>query len=227
MGTVDANGIYMYEDTDPLVPFASLLNTGQASVSAKFASIDPGLIHYVANVTERDDLASTFLPSASKPLFVYRGNATSGRNIEYTTNGTDWLTPIIARGESYTSYPVTTGGITTATRVALGSIASAPYPRVVEYDYVVNLTGITANVVFTAVVTTAGAVITNNQDSVVRAPLANGTATGGAIVYSGSYNLAAGAAGAPSLWIDKVSSAAGTLTIAGNSRFNVRVRQAL
>lgn len=92
MGTTDANGIYMYADTDPLVPFASLLNTGQASVSAKFASIDPGTVHYVANITERNDLASTFLPTPSKPLYVHRGNVTDGRNLEFTTDGTTWIT---------------------------------------------------------------------------------------------------------------------------------------
>ena len=90
MGTTDANGIYMYSDTDPLVPFASLLNTGQASVSAKFASVDAGLIHYVANTTERDNLAATFNPSTSKPLFVYRANAAPSARVEYSTGGGTW-----------------------------------------------------------------------------------------------------------------------------------------
>lgn len=92
MGTTDPNGIYMYDDTDPLVPFSALLNTGQASVSAKFSNIDPGLIHYVANVTERSELASTFNPTATKPLFVYRANAAPGARLEYSTNGTAWTT---------------------------------------------------------------------------------------------------------------------------------------
>lgn len=90
MGTVDANGIYMYEDTDPLVPFASLLNTGQASVSAAFDNVDTQVIHYVANEAERTTLASEYAPTSSKPLFVYRGNAPTGAKIEYTTNGTAW-----------------------------------------------------------------------------------------------------------------------------------------
>jgi len=123
MGTTDANGIYMYADTDPLVPFASLLNTGQASVSAKFAAIDPGLIHYVANTTERTTLVNTFVPTASKPLFVYRGNAPVDRRIEYTADGTSWKSIVV---------PVTAIGTKTSNQ---GSIVS-----------LVDLSGLTATV---------------------------------------------------------------------------------
>lgn len=101
MGTTDPNGIYMYDDTDPLVPFSALLNTGQASVSAKFTNIDPGLIHYVANTTERTTLANSFAPTATKPLFVYRANAAPGARLEYSTNGTAWTTiGVLPSGET-------------------------------------------------------------------------------------------------------------------------------
>lgn len=113
MGTIDANGIYMYADTDPLVPFASLLNTGQASVSAKFASIDQGLVHYVANTTERAALAATFMPTASKPLYVHRANVTDGRNLEFTTDGTNWITVASYQKATVANWPNLTSNTTT------------------------------------------------------------------------------------------------------------------
>lgn len=118
MGTTDANGIYMYSDTDPLVPFASLLNTGQASVSAKFESIDAGTIHYVANTTERAALADTFLPSPTKPLFVYRANAAPSARVEYSTGGGTW--------ETVGNYPAAEAVTGTSGAVAITSTSFAP-----------------------------------------------------------------------------------------------------
>ena len=117
MGTTDANGIYMYADTDPLVPFASLLNTGQASVSAKFASIDPGTVHYVANVSERTALASTYLPTASKPLYVHRANVTDGRFLEVTTDGTNWTSVASYQKVTVANWANLTSNTTTAVNI--------------------------------------------------------------------------------------------------------------
>lgn len=90
MGFIDANGIYKYDSGDSLTPLETLLNLGEQSVSDKFAQIGPGTIRYVANTTARNALAASYAPTATKPLYVYRGDAALGRNLEFTVNGTTW-----------------------------------------------------------------------------------------------------------------------------------------
>lgn len=90
MTTTDANGILRWESTDPVTPLESTLNAGMDSVSAAVTLVKRGLINYVANTTARSALAATFLPTASKPLYVHRQDAPAGYNLEYTINGTTW-----------------------------------------------------------------------------------------------------------------------------------------
>lgn len=46
----------------------------------------------VANTTARAALVSSlgWSPSSSRPVYVHRGDAPAGRELEYTTNGSDW-----------------------------------------------------------------------------------------------------------------------------------------
>lgn len=90
MTTIDDNGIIRYESTDPVTPLEATLNAGLDSVSAAVTAVKRGLINYVANVSERTTLANAFGPTPSKPLYVHRGDANVGMNLEYTTNGTTW-----------------------------------------------------------------------------------------------------------------------------------------
>ena len=92
MTTTDANGIIRWESTDPVTPLESTLNAGMDSVSAAVTLVKRGLINYVANTSARNALAASYAPSATKPLYVHRGDATTGFNLEYTTNGTTWRT---------------------------------------------------------------------------------------------------------------------------------------
>src|SRR3954471_23751364 len=46
----------------------------------------------VANVTARAALATLVAPTSSKPLVVFRADATAGQQIEYSTNGSTWTT---------------------------------------------------------------------------------------------------------------------------------------
>lgn len=92
MTTVDANGIIRYEETDPVTPLQSVLNAGLQSVSDSLTPIKDASIKYVVNTSARAALAASFLPTTSKPLYVWRGNAQAGRNLEVTTDGTNWYT---------------------------------------------------------------------------------------------------------------------------------------
>lgn len=79
MGTTDANGIYMYDDTDG-APIPSVLNVGQQSVSDAIEGL--GTYHVVANTAERDALSLAYGPSASDPLYVHRRDAPNGFELE-------------------------------------------------------------------------------------------------------------------------------------------------
>lgn len=79
MGTIDENGIYLYDDTDG-APVASLLNVGQQSVSNAIAAL--GTYKNVANTAARDTLSLAFNPSPTRPLYVHRRDAPSGFELE-------------------------------------------------------------------------------------------------------------------------------------------------
>jgi hypothetical protein len=85
MGTIDANGIYFYEETDAVSPLHTLLNTGQQSVSDAFDGTTR--IYPVSNTTTRNALATGFTPSTTDPLLVYRADA---KQIE-SNDGTGWI----------------------------------------------------------------------------------------------------------------------------------------
>lgn len=92
MGTIDAQGIYKYASNDVVAPLEAALNVGQQSVSDAFANLGPGTIRYAANAAARNALAASYAPSATKPLFVYRGDAPAGKNLEFTLDGSNWGT---------------------------------------------------------------------------------------------------------------------------------------
>lgn len=90
MATTDSNGILFYEVTDALSPLQVLLNAGQQSVSDALGAT--ARIFPVANVAARTALAASSSPSPATPLFVFRADAPSGSQLEYTTDGTTWVT---------------------------------------------------------------------------------------------------------------------------------------
>jgi hypothetical protein len=104
MATTDSNGIVFLEETDPISPFHTTINTLQQGTSDAITGIeedieglkegDDGIlvVHQVADVTERAALAATYSPTASKPLYVDRQDAPEGLNLERTSNGTTWRT---------------------------------------------------------------------------------------------------------------------------------------
>lgn len=88
MATVDSNGIIRVEDSDNVSPLHPVLNSIASSVSARFD--DDVQFHRVDNLTQRNALVGSPLPSNDNPLFVWRKNAGAGRQFEYSVNGTDW-----------------------------------------------------------------------------------------------------------------------------------------
>src|SRR5690625_3316861 len=80
MGSLDDNGIYVYDENDRPAPLHTLLNQGQASVSAALEHVhEHTLIMPVDNAAERDayasDMASAGRPaSTARPLWVERAD---------------------------------------------------------------------------------------------------------------------------------------------------------
>lgn len=90
MPTTTELGLPLFNGTDNVTPLATTLNLiSSTATSAMLAAVR---IQTVANTTARNALVATFNPTAQKPLFVWRADATAGQNIEYTTNGVDWAT---------------------------------------------------------------------------------------------------------------------------------------
>lgn len=91
MATTDSNGIVRVEAGDDVSPLHPVLNSIAQSVSDAFNA--ETRIWPVANVTARANKVAaigTANITATKPLFVWRGNATQGRNLEYTVDGSTW-----------------------------------------------------------------------------------------------------------------------------------------
>lgn len=66
------------------------------------ASLAPRTITPVANTTDRGRLVAELAalgraPSSTRPLYVHRTDATPGRELEYTTNGTSWASVLPAQ----------------------------------------------------------------------------------------------------------------------------------
>lgn len=76
MGSLDANGVYIFDTTDKVAPLHTTLNLGQASVSASVADIHRhSLILPVANTAERDAYEADMRaagnpPTQAAPLWV-------------------------------------------------------------------------------------------------------------------------------------------------------------
>ena len=112
----DHNGVMYVEDTDDISPLNALLNALQQSVSD---SLDAGVRIWFANTTaERDALASTMNPSPANPLVVWRRPASRDRYIEYTMDGTTWVSlvqPIMGRRARFRTSDVSVSNATLTT----------------------------------------------------------------------------------------------------------------
>lgn len=120
MGTI-SDAVYIYDENDEFSPVETLLNLQSAAVQSKFDEIGPGSIRYVANTAARNALASSFAPSATKPLYVYRGDAVAGRNLEFTLDGTNWLHISDSRDEQAMLRKYTQSGIASISVSNLGA----------------------------------------------------------------------------------------------------------
>lgn len=92
MATTDSNGLPIYQTTDPVAPLQTVLNGITTGVSAALDARTP--IYPVANTTARSALVASlgWTPSATRPLYVHRADASTGLELERTTDGTTWLT---------------------------------------------------------------------------------------------------------------------------------------
>ena len=90
MATIDSNGVLFYQDSDNFTPPASL-NLAQSNLSDLLSS---GVrFKRVANTTARDALVTSIglaNITPDNPLLVWRADAATGLQLEYTTNGTTW-----------------------------------------------------------------------------------------------------------------------------------------
>ena len=90
MATIDSNGVLFYQDSDNFTPPASL-NLAQSNLSDLLSS---GVrFKRVANTTARSALVTSIglaNITTANPLHVWRADAATGLQLEYTTNGTVW-----------------------------------------------------------------------------------------------------------------------------------------
>ena len=90
MATIDSNGVLFYQDSDNFTPPASL-NLAQSNLSDLLSS---GVrFKRVANTTARSALVTSIglaNITTANPLHVWRADASAGRQLEVTTNGTTW-----------------------------------------------------------------------------------------------------------------------------------------
>jgi hypothetical protein len=81
-------GIWYPGSSDNVTPLETTFSTMASSIDNILAG--DVQIHRVANTTARNALVSQFPPSNANPLVVWRADATNGRQLEYTKNGTTW-----------------------------------------------------------------------------------------------------------------------------------------
>ncbi|MEV7962419.1 hypothetical protein [Oerskovia paurometabola] len=74
------------------VPAGTDIFDPDGDLRALGASLEGRIIVPVANATARNAVASLVSPSPTEPLYVHRGDAPPGRQLEVTTNGTTWIT---------------------------------------------------------------------------------------------------------------------------------------
>ena len=90
MATIDSNGVLFYQDSDNFTPPASL-NLAQSNLSSLIGNNTR--FRRVANITARNALVAsigTANITPDNPLLVWRADAATGLQLEYTTNGTVW-----------------------------------------------------------------------------------------------------------------------------------------
>lgn len=86
-------------------------------IQAAAVDADRGRVIYVANTTDANALASALGASPTKPVFVHRGDATPGYELERTVGGSTWTS--IPSGSEWKSYtPTVTGFNASVTPVA-------------------------------------------------------------------------------------------------------------
>lgn len=76
-------GIEVPQGTDLFNPDGDMRDLGESMAGR--------IIVPVANTTERATLVANYPPSTSRPVFVYRADATQGQRVEYTVDGVTWL----------------------------------------------------------------------------------------------------------------------------------------
>ena len=92
MATIDSNGVLFYQDSDNFTPPASL-NLAQSNLSSLISNSPR--FRRVANLTARSALVTSIglaNITPDNPLLVWRADAATGRQLEYTTNGSTWRT---------------------------------------------------------------------------------------------------------------------------------------
>jgi hypothetical protein len=90
--TNDPNGLVLFEVGDTLTPLATNLNAMTNSISAAFnTNLRIWPVANAAGRTAKVTEIGVGNISNAKPLFVWRADATAGRNLEYTVNGSTWL----------------------------------------------------------------------------------------------------------------------------------------
>jgi hypothetical protein len=180
----------------------------------------------VANTTERASLlaAISWTPSAEEPLRVSRGDADPGRELEYTTDSTNWVALMAPQPEDVEDAVVSIGIKASTVELASSSaISSATYDRVVEVRAIVG-TSVAPSTSWSIVITSDGSSVTSNV-------IATGTVTWastpltliGCVALSMTFNLDAGSSAQPKLWAKK-NAGTGNLTTVAPSYFQIRTR---
>ena len=92
MASTDSNGIMRVDANDDVSPLFPVFNSLAQSVSNAFdANTRIWPVANEAGRTARVTAIGIGNISSSKPLFVWRANAATGRNLEYTVNGSVWF----------------------------------------------------------------------------------------------------------------------------------------
>lgn len=92
MGTINSNGIFVYDDTESLSPLSSYMNLQGSALSTRLAQ--DVRAKKVANESARAAYVTEVGPSnisVANPLMVWRGNAPTGLWLERTVDGANWV----------------------------------------------------------------------------------------------------------------------------------------
>ena len=109
MATIDSNGVLFYQDSDNFTPPASL-NLAQSNLSSLIGNNTR--FRRVANVTARSALVTSIGMAnitPDNPLLVWRADAATGLQLEYTANGTTWAASLTDSYMPDTALPTMNG----------------------------------------------------------------------------------------------------------------------